>query len=140
MHQQVRTSIRKTRSDGARGGLDEGDLVEILRLLKVKNLRSAGRVRLDDSDEFVFSVRHRKGDDTQDQHACKILTDEGYDARVCEVRHLLLDDEEGALLAFVEQVENDEEEPAIEVHILTSEPNKMVPVQVVTRSMVERSV
>ena len=138
MHQQVRTSITKSRSDGSRGELDEGDLVEILRLLKVKNLRSAGRVKLDDRDEFVFSVRHRKGDDTQDQSACDILKNEGYDARVCKVSHLLLDDEEGALLAFVEQVENDEKEPAIEVHILTSEPNKQVPVQVVTRSMLNR--
>ena len=138
MHQQVRMSIPKSLDDGSRARLDEKSLVEILTLLKAKNLRSASRIRADDRDEFVFSVHHRPGDDLPDQQACDILTDANYEAGVVQVRNFLVDDHEGSLLARVKEVEDEEGEPVIEVHILSSEPNRKVPVQLVTRRMLNR--
>jgi hypothetical protein len=138
MHQQVRTSIRKSLADGFREQLDEESLIDILTLLKVKNLRSAGRMHVEGGDEFVFSVRHRKGDNKPDEDARNLLQSSDYEARVCEVRNFLLDDREGALLERIEQVEAEMGEPVIEVHVLTSEPNRKVPVQLVTQSMLDQ--
>ena len=89
----------------------------ILTLLQGTNLRSAGRVHGDGGGEFVFSVRHRPHDDAPDQDACDILTDEDYEARVYQVESFDLDDQEGALLAFIQRVEAKMGEPVIEVHI-----------------------
>ena len=138
MHQQVRCLIRSARGNSARATLDEESLVNILTLLQGTNLRSAGRVHGDGGGEFVFSVRHRPHDDAPDQDACKILTDEDYEARVLPVESFDLDDREGALLAFIQRVEAKMGEPVIEVHLGSAERNGKVPVQLVTQSMLNR--
>ena len=132
MHQQVRCLIRSALGDSARATLDEESLVNILTLLQGTNLRSAGRVH------GVFSVRHRPHDDAPDQDACKILTDDDYEARVLPVESFDLDDREGALLAFIQRVEAKMGEPVIEVHLGSAERNGKVPVQLVTQSMLNR--
>ena len=71
MQQQVRTSIKRRRSDGSREALDEESLVDILTLLSGKNLRSAGRMHIGADGEFVFSIQHAEGDDTADREACR---------------------------------------------------------------------
>jgi hypothetical protein len=140
MHQQVRCSIQRTRGDVARGTLDEESLVDILTLLKGKNLRSAGRIHPggDRGGEFVFSVDHREGDDTADQEARDILIGEGFAAEVYPVEHFVLKHEEGALLECIKRVEAKMNEPVIEVYVLAAERNGKVPVQLVTRSMLNR--
>ena len=138
MHQQVRCSIRKASGITAHEMAGEESLVEILTLLRRTNLRSAGRVRGDRGEEFVFSVRHRPGDNQPDEAARDILTGKGYEAEVYEVKTVDLDDREGALLAFIKSVEADTDESVIEVHIGSAEPNRKVPVQLVTPSMLNR--
>jgi hypothetical protein len=135
MHQQVRCLVRKARGDGSLGAFAEASLVEILTLLQGQNLASAGRVRVDGGDdEFVFSVQH-VGQDGTDQDACNILTDESYEARVVDVEHFVLNHKQGALLDRIKRLEARLKEPVIEVHILAAEGNGKVPVQFVTRSM-----
>ena len=140
MHQQVRCSIRRADSDAAFGRLDEESLVDILTLLQGKNLRSAGRQHPDDGGggEFVFSVHHRPHDDAPDEEARDILRGAGYEAEVYKVKSLDLNDKEGALLAFIQSVEAESGEHVIEVYVASAEPNRKVPVQVVTRSMLGR--
>ena len=136
MHQQVRCSIR--RADAAFGRLDEESLVEILTLLQAMSLRSAGRTRPDDGgdEKFVFSVDHRPGDDSDDQAACRILTDAGFEANVFQVEHRDLVHHGGTLLEAINEVEEKWGEPVIEVYIGAAERNGKIPVQLVTRSMV----
>lgn len=132
MHQQVRCSIRTSLRDGTRDMADEESLREILDLLKVKNLRSAARIQRDGNDEFVFSVHHRKDDDKPDEEARDLLLSANYEARICKPSHFLVTDKEGALLEYIDEVESKSGERVIEVHILSSEPNRKVPVQLVT--------
>jgi hypothetical protein len=135
MHQQVRVSIRRTSTSGPSVALDEGSLVDILTLLQGKNLRSGARMNFESGGEFVFSVRHARNDDTADQEACDILNDDRFQARLVKVREFLLDDREGALLRCIRSFEVRAREPVIEVHVGAPEPNGKVPVQLVTRTM-----
>ena len=138
MHQQVRCSIRKASGVTAGELAEEESLIEILTLLRTTNLRSAGRVHGDGGGEFVFSVRHRPGDNSADVKARDDLRDADYQVEVYEVKSFDLDDKEGALLAFIQKVEADTGESVIEVHIGSAEPNRKVPVQLVTPSMLNR--
>jgi hypothetical protein len=135
MHQQVRCLIRSTSGDTARATLDEESLVEILTLLSGTQLRSAGRVHADGGGEFVFSVDHRPGDDGADNDARDILQD--YGAKVYKVEHVILDHREGALLRAITELEAARNEPVIEVYVAAAERNGKIPVQLVTRSMLE---
>jgi hypothetical protein len=139
MHQQVRCLIRTSQDDSARGALDAESLVEILTLLKGTNLRSAGRSRPDDGggERFVFSVDHRPGDDTADQGACDILIGAGFEAKVFPVDHFDLAHHGGTLLEAINDTEAKWSEPVIEVYIGAAERNGKIPVQLVTRSMVD---
>ena len=139
MHQQVRTSIRRTSSDDTSGRIEEESLVEILTLLTGTNLRSAGRVRLDSGDEqFVFSVQHVDDDDAPDQEACDILKGANYEAEVFKVQHYVLSHRPGALFNRIKRLEKSKKEPVVEVHVGAAEPDGKVPVQLVTRSMLNR--
>lgn len=139
MHQQVRTMTRKAPSDSAGAKPDEGSLIDILTLLKDTNLRSAGGKDLDRRGEFVFSVHHDDGDDTADQRACAVLKSKGYPAEVFQVKYCLVNDSEGALLECIEKTLADTKEPVVELHVGTAEESDgRVPVQIVTRSMIER--
>jgi hypothetical protein len=135
MHQQVRCSIRKADSDAAFGRLDDESLVEILKLLSGTNLRSAGRVHADGDGggEFVFSVQHDKDDDVPDQDARDILKD--YGAEVYTVEHVELAHHGGTLLEAINDIEAKWSEPVIEVYVGAAERNGKIPVQLVTRSM-----
>ena len=138
MHQQVRCLIRNAgRTMPTCGVLDEESLVEILTLLQGTNLRSAGRVHGDGGGggEFVFSVQHDKDDDVPDQDARDILKD--YGAKVYKVEHVILDHHEGALLRAIKELEAARNEPVIEVYVAAAERNGKIPVQLVTRSMLE---
>ena len=136
MHQQVRCLIRNAGGDAERGALVEGSLVDILTLLSGMNLRSAGRVHLGDgSGEFVFSVQHDKDDDLPDQEARDILKNANYEAEVYKVEHVILDHHEGALLREIKALEATRNEPVIEVSVAAAERNGKIPVQLVTRSM-----
>jgi len=140
MHQQVRCLIRKAaQDDAARAVLDEESLVEILTLLSGTQLRSAGRVHADGDGggEFVFSVQHAKGDDAADQKARDLLRGEDYEAEVYKVKSFDLNHKEGALLESIRIVEAEMGEPVIEVYVAAAEPNRKIPVQLVTRSMLE---
>ena len=139
MHQQVRTLIRATQSDGTRGAVVEKSLVDILTLLSGTNLRSAGRTRLDEGDEeFVFSVDHAEGDDTADKKALDLLRDKNYEARLVRVRNFVLNHREGSLLECIKGLEAEMNEPVIEVYVGAAERNNKIPVQLVTRSMLNR--
>jgi len=138
MHQQVRTFTTKSRDDES-ALPEEGGLLDILSILKEFNLRSAGGTNLDQGGQFVFSVRHKPGDDTQDQRARDRLQDEGYkSAEVYTVTYCLVDDTEGALLRCIESKAAELKEPIVEVHVLTSERSGRVPVQLVTGPMLDR--
>jgi hypothetical protein len=138
MHQQVRCSIRRADSDTALGPLDNESLVEILTLLSGTNLRSAGRVQADGDGggEFVFSVQHDKDDDVPDQDARDILKD--YGAEVYAVEHVELAHHGGTLLEAINDIEAKWSEPVIEVYVGAAERNGKIPVQLVTRSMLNR--
>jgi hypothetical protein len=139
MHQQVRMSIRTTQSDAFRGMAEVESLVNILTLLSGKNLRSAARTRSDDrGEEFVFSVQHVDGDDTADEEACDILRGEGYEAEVFKVRDYIVSHREGSLLERIKELEAELNEPVIEVYVGAAERNNKIPVQLVTRSMLNR--
>jgi hypothetical protein len=139
MHQQVRLSIRTTQSDAFRGMTAAESLVNILTLLSGKNLRSAARTHSDDGgEEFVFSVQHVEGDDTADEEARDILRGEGFEAEVFKVRDFVLNHREGSLLACIKGLEAELQEPVIEVYIGAAERNNKIPVQLVTRSMLNR--
>ena len=138
MHQQVRLSTLKARRATAGVTADEGSVVGILTLLKKMNLRSAGRTYLAEGGEFVFSVRHEGNDGRADQRACNLLKRNKYEAKVYEVESRLLEDREGALVEYINEIETAMDEPVIEVHVLTPEPDGQVPVQLVTRSMLNR--
>jgi len=137
MHQQVRTSTTRNRGEDA-AKPRPGGLHEILSLLQGVNLRSAGGTNLDNGGMFVFSVHHEEGDDTADQRACDVLEAKGYEAEVYPVSYCLVDDREGALLECIESRAAELKEPILELHVLTSEPDGRVPVQIVTRSMLSR--
>jgi hypothetical protein len=139
MHQQVRTSIKNSRSDVSGVMPDEGSLVDVLTLLQGKNLRSAGRLNRGGGggEEFVFSIQHDDGDDTADTDAREILKAEKYKADVYKVRSFVLDHREGALLECIKGLEAELDEPVIEVYVLAAEPNGQVPVQLVTPSMLK---
>ena len=139
MHQQVRTSIRRIRSDGTTEAPEAESLVAILTLLKGKNLQSAGRVKLDTGDEqFVFSVQHAAGDNSADQDACDILNGADFEAAIYPIKAILLGHRPGELLNRIDRLERSKREPVIEVHVLAAEPDGRVPVQLVTRSMLNR--
>ena len=138
MHQQVRTSIRSSGGDAARGTPGEESIVKILKELKPKNLQSAGRVQGEGGGEFVFSIDHADGDNHADVEARDILRDAGYEADVYEVRSFDLKHKEGSLLACIESLEAELDEPVIEVYVLAAEGNAKVPVQLVTRKMLEK--
>jgi hypothetical protein len=139
MHQQVRCSIRNAGGDAERGALDEGSLVDILTLLRGMNLRSAGRLHPDGGGgEFVFSIQHAEGDDHADEEARDILKGNDFEAEVYKVRSVILNHREGALLASIKRLEAELNEPVIEVYVLAAEPNGKIPVQLVTRSMLNR--
>lgn len=138
MHQQVRTSTIKTATNDD-AAEKEGSLVDILSILKGVNLRSAGGSNLDEGGEFVFSVHHDEGDDSADERAADLLRRKRYEPTVYKVEYCLVDDREGALLECLQSKETELGEPIVEVHVLTSEPDGRVPVQIVTRSMLSRS-
>jgi hypothetical protein len=139
MHQQVRVLIRATESDGTRGELVEKSLVDILALLSGENLRSAGRTRLDGGDEeFVFSVQHSGGDNTADEKARDLLRNKNYDAQLIQVRSFVLNHREGSLLECIKDLEDELHEPVVEVYVGAAERNNKIPVQLVTRSMLNR--
>jgi hypothetical protein len=142
MHQQVRTSIRKSRIDG-KGGRDNDDsLVEILTLLKGVNLRSACRVNLDNGggEEFVFSVDHPDGDDKADLNARNILRAKHHKADAYRVEPVDVDHREGALLEQIQRLKDKLGESVVEVHVLAGEGKEpgTVTVQLVTGPMLER--
>jgi hypothetical protein len=140
MHQQVRTSIRTTRREGIDGEREEESLVKILTVLKGLSLRSAGRVKLENGDEqFVFSVVHPDDHDRDvpDQMARQLLEDAHYNAEIIKVGSFLLDHRKGALLRCITDFEKPDD-PVIEVHVGAADPNRKIPVQLVTRSMLQR--
>ena len=131
--------IRKARTDADRGMSDDESLIEVLTLLSGTNLRSAGRVRFDGGDEeFVFSVQHNGRDSRPDVNARRILHDNNFEAEVYEVRDFELDHRQGTLLEKVRELEEEKQEPVIEVYIGAAERNGKIPVQLVTRSMLNR--
>ena len=139
MHQQVRVLIQTAQGFAAPAMPDAESLVAILKLLSKTNLQSAARTHSDDGGvEFVFSVQHVEGDDTANQKACDLLLGNDYEARVCEVRKYDLNHREGSLLARIEEVEAELNEPVIEVYVGAAERNNKIPVQLVTRSMLNR--
>ena len=137
MHQQVRTSTTKTGSGSPAPGAmaDEGGLSDILRTLLGAdvNLRTARGRDLDKGGEFVFSVRHKEGDDTADYAARDILRSVGYDeAEVYTVRECIVNDEPGSLLRCIEETER-ERGPVYEIFVGTHDDEGNIPIQIVTR-------
>ena len=86
-----------------------GALLEILTVLENQgfNLRTAGGRRIELGGEFGFAVDKRDGDvdhEASTHAAVAALRAEGFDSHAVEVQTRLLDDEPGALRAFVEDV------------------------------------
>ena len=138
MHQQVRTSTKKTgsSSDGPGAMADSGGLVDILRVLEDAgiNLRSAGGRDLDDGGEFAFAVEHHaKGKENATREAVDLLIREGYEAREVEVRDCYVTDVPGALRKCIEEAES--QGPVYEIFVGTPEDGK-IPLQITTREEV----
>lgn len=140
MHQQVRTSTKKTgaSSDGPGAMADEGGLVDILRILEEAgiNLRAAGGRDLDDGGVFAFAVEHHAEDGDTDgkSRAVQLLEQEGYAAHDVKVHDCYVTDEPGALRKCIEEVEA--RSPVYEIFVGTPEPDGRIPVQLTTRAEV----
>lgn len=140
MHQQVRTSTKKTGSGSAGPGAmaDEGGLVDILRILVDNgvNLRSAGGRDLDDGGEFVFSVHHDDDDDGPGEKVAALLKKHGYgSARALPAHTCSVADEPGGLLGCIEKIEASDG-PVYEIFVGTPESDDDIPVQLTTRASV----
>ncbi len=138
MHQQVRTSTKKTGSgsDGPGAMADAGGLVDILRILEEggMNLRTAGGRDLDDGGEFVFAVEHHlKGTEGATERAVELLLEEGYGARQVEVHDCMVRDEPGALRKCITEAEA--KNPVYEIFVGTPEDGQ-IPIQITTRAEV----
>lgn len=139
MHQQVRTSTKKTgASDGPGAMADEGGLVDILRILEEAgiNLRAAGGRDLDDGGVFAFAVEHhgKDGDTDGKSRAVQLLEREGYDAHDVEVHDCYVTDEPGALRRCIEEAEA--RSPVYEIFVGTPETDGRIPLQLTTRAEV----
>jgi hypothetical protein len=138
MHQQVRTSTKKSgATDGPGAMADEGGLVDILRILRDDgiSLRTAGGHDLDRRGEFVFAVNHEPDDDGPAEAAAELLRRHGYGARVVRVRDCLVPDERGALLRCIEEAERSEG-PVHEIFVGTAEEGG-IPIQLTSRAALE---
>ena len=140
MHQQVRTSTKKTGSDsdGPGAAVDPGGLVDILRILEEAriNLRTAGGRDLDEGGVFVFAVDHA-GKSTENSlerpsKAVEALRRAGYDAHDVEVRDCYVSDTPGALRACIEEAEA--ASPVYEIFVGTPEKNGKIPLQITSRA------
>ena len=140
MHQQVRTSTKKTgsSSDGPGAVADEGGLADILRILEEGgiNLRAAGGRDLDDGGVFAFAVEHHdKGGDLDGKsEAVRLLEREGYAAHDVKVHDCYVADEPGALRKCIEEIEA--RSPVYEIFVGTPEPDGRIPLQLTTRAEV----
>ena len=140
MHQQVRTSTRKTGSDsdGPGAAVDPGGLVDILRILEEAdiNLRTAGGRDLDDGGVFVFAVGHdgAEADNSSGRpsEAVRLLRTAGYDAHDVKVRDCYVSDSPGALRRCIEEAEA--ESPVYEIFVGTPEKNGKIPLQITSRA------
>jgi hypothetical protein len=137
MHQQVRTSTKKTGSGSAGPGAmeAEGGLVDILEILLRAgvNLRAAGGRDLDRGGEFVFAVHHgQDNDDRPGEEAAALLRDERYRARAVYVHHCLVNDEPGSLLRCIQETEATEG-PVYEIFVGTANADGQIPLQITTR-------
>jgi hypothetical protein len=138
MHQQVRTSTKKSgATDGPGAMADEGGLVDILQILLDEkiNLRTAGGRDLDRGGEFVFAVAHERDDDGPAEAAAQLLRRNGYRARVVRVRECLVNDEPGALLRCIEEAEASEG-AVHEIFVGTPEEGG-IPIQLTSRAALE---
>jgi hypothetical protein len=141
MHQQVRTSTKKTGSGSPGPGAkaDEGGLVDILTILSDAgvNMRSAGGRDLDTGGEFVFTVHHDDDDLGPGEEAVKLLRDAGYkSARSVRAHYCSVADEPGGLLGCIQDVEATDG-PVYEIFVGTPDADGGIPVQLTTRSSVE---
>jgi hypothetical protein len=141
MHQQVRTSTKKTGSGSPGPGAmaDEGSLVDILQQLREGgvNLQAAGGRDLDGDGEFVFAVHHGTelvGGPAQE--AADLLNKLGYDARVVDVHHCVVSDRTGGLLECLEKIEGSGDE-AYEIFVGTRGEYDGIPIQITTRASVK---
>lgn len=140
MHQQVRTSTRKTGSgsDGPGAAVDPGGLVDILRILEEAdiNLRTAGGRDLDDGGVFVFAVGHGAASTDngleRPSKAVQVLRKAGYDAHDVTVRDCYVSDTPGALRQCIEEAEA--ESPVYEIFVGTPEKNGKIPLQITSRA------
>ena len=119
MHVQARASTKTSgfpdddeeNSTAVSATYRPGALAEILTVLSNQgfNLRTAGGRRIELGGEFGFAVDPRDTDADHEeatQAAVDALRSEGFEAHVVEVQTRVLDDEPGALRAFVEDISN----------------------------------
>ncbi len=139
MHQQVRTSTKKTGSGSPGPGAmaDEGGLVDILRILVDNgvNLQTAGGRDLDTGGDFVFAVHHDedRDDDDPGEKAAALLREAGYGSARATPAHLCsVADEPGGLLGCIEKLEQTEG-PVYEIFVGTPDSDGGIPVQLTTR-------
>jgi hypothetical protein len=138
MHQQVRTSIKKSGSGPSRGpGAawdDSGGLVDILTTLRDArvNMQAAGGRDLDEDGEFVFAVHHEDGDEGRTEEAAQLLRDVGYDARAVRAYDCSVADEPGGLLGCIQRVE-ETDGPVYEIFVGTPDREGRITVQLTTR-------
>ena len=140
MHQQVRTSTKKTgsRSPGPGAMADEGGLVDILQILVDNgvNLQSAGGRDLDEGGDFVFAVHHDDGDDAPGEKVAALLKEHGYgSARALRAHSCSVADEPGGLLGCIEKIEASDG-PVYEIFVGTPDADGGIPVQLTTRASV----
>lgn len=136
MHQQVRTSTKRTGSGSAGPGAlaAEGGLVDVLETLLNAgvNMRTAGGRDLDRGGDFVFAVHHDDNDDGPGEDAAALLSKSGYRARALYVHHCLVDDEPGSLLRCIQETEANEG-PVYEIFVGTPNDDGRIPLQITTR-------
>lgn len=140
MHQQVRTSTKKTGSSSRGPGAmaDEGGIGDILQILLDAgvNLQSAGGRDLDRGGEFVFAVHHEDDDDGAGKEAAELLRKEGYGARTARAHFCTVSDEPGGLLDCIQKIEASDG-PVYEIFVGTPDDEDRIPVQITTRGVTE---
>jgi hypothetical protein len=113
-----------------------GALGQILGILQEEgfNLRTAGGRRIELGGEFGFAVDPREGDADHEEAiraAVDALNAHGIDAHIVEVQTRLLDDEPGALRAFVDAI-SEQGLLIEEIAVGTPSNDGRIPVQVYT--------
>jgi len=142
MHLQVKTGTGGTGfadndAEAVSRKYERGTFLDLLKVLREAdiNIRGASGSRIEFNGTFTFWAGRAEWTDDQNdaetRRAADALNDAGYDARVYEVAHALLDDTPGALEDFIAAI-NGAGHFVEDILVSTPDANGKIPVQVFT--------